>query len=191
MNFESNTIPEEDNNNHGWQKVTYAKKKKKNHHNNNNNSNNNQVIQSISNGSVITGNDNVFTEIEKKSEERRKVIEAQRLAIHDSEFDVDVDVRSVRKKNYSGYEDSDEDVDESKLDADHDVVEKKKKVKKVKKPKVTVAEAAVKIDVDELAGFLLDVSVSELCRFCYTILWFAMLWFCLLSAKCCWIFENL
>ncbi|KAK1413703.1 hypothetical protein QVD17_35480 [Tagetes erecta] len=159
MNFESEQNNNNNNNDHGWQKVTYAKKNKRN-----NNNINNQVpvpSKSISNGSVITGNDNVFTDIEKKSEERRKVIEAQRLSIHDSELDVDPQVRSVRKKSYSGYEDSDEDVDESRLDVDHDVVvEKKKKTKKVKKPKVTVAEAAVKIDADELAGYLLDVTTS-------------------------------
>ncbi|KAL8229991.1 hypothetical protein R6Q57_014891 [Mikania cordata] len=149
MEFESNNIAEDEinNNDHGWQKVTYAKKKRKN----------NQVPpKPIQNGSVITGNDNVFTDIDKKSEERRKVIEAQKSAIHDPA----PPVRS-RKKSFFDYEDSDEEVGESSAVV-NDVVEeeKKKKPKKVKKLKITMAEAAAKIDADELASFLLNVTTS-------------------------------
>ncbi|KAK9074547.1 hypothetical protein SSX86_007145 [Deinandra increscens subsp. villosa] len=150
MEFQSTNITEEDNNNnnHGWQKVTYAKNRRKK---------NQAPPSTIPNGSVIAGNDNVFTDIEKKSEERRKVIEAQRSEIHDPA----PPVRSVRKKNYSDYEDSDEEaVNSVAVDNDIEEKKKKKKEKKVKKPKVTVAEAAAGIDADELASFLLDVTTS-------------------------------
>ncbi|KAL7595881.1 hypothetical protein Lser_V15G29906 [Lactuca serriola] len=151
MEFESNNISEDNNNNHGWQKVTYAKKNRKNQPKQ-------QVPQpkALPNGSVVAGNDNVFTAIEKKSEERRKVIEAQRLSIYDP---APPPVKSSRKKNYSDYEDSDEEVANGVAGND-DVEEKKKKPKKVKKPKVTIAEAAEKIDVDDLASFLLEVTTS-------------------------------
>ncbi|KAI3744378.1 hypothetical protein L1987_57457 [Smallanthus sonchifolius] len=147
MEFESTNIAEEDNNNnHGWQKVTYAKKRK------------NQVPPPppLANGSTVASNSSVFTAIEKKSEERRKIIEAQRLAIDDPA----PPVRSSKKKNYSDYEDSDEEVVENSAAVTDDVDLKKKKPKKVKKPKVTIAEAAAKIDADELASFLLDVTTT-------------------------------
>ncbi|CAI9278488.1 unnamed protein product [Lactuca saligna] len=152
MEFESNNISEDNNNNHGWQKVTYAKKNRKNQPKQ-------QVPQpkALPNGSVVAGNDNVFTAIEKKSEERRKVIEAQRLSIYDP---APPPVKSSRKKNYSDYEDSDEEVVANGVAGNDDVEEKKKKPKKVKKPKVTIAEAAEKIDVDDLASFLLEVTTS-------------------------------
>ncbi|KAL4586724.1 hypothetical protein LXL04_011368 [Taraxacum kok-saghyz] len=150
MDFESNNVSEETNNNHGWQKVTYGKKKKANQ-------TKQQVPQKgLPNGSVVTGNDNVFNAIEKKSEERRKVIEAQRLSIYDPA----PPVKSSRQKNYSDYEDSDEEVAANGVTGVEDAEEKKKKPKKVKKPKVTIAEAAAKIDAVELASFLLDVSTS-------------------------------
>ena len=93
MEFESNNISDDNNNNQGWQKVTYAKKNRKNQPKQ-------QVPQpkALPNGSVVAGNDNVFTAIEKKSEERRKVIEAQRLSIYDP---APPPVKSSRKKNYS------------------------------------------------------------------------------------------
>ncbi|KVH97669.1 uncharacterized protein LOC112523192 [Cynara cardunculus var. scolymus] len=143
MEFESNNISED--NNHGWQKVTYAKKRK-----------NQAKQQALPNGSPLAANDNVFTAIEKKSEERRKVIEAHRLAIYDPA----PPVRSSRKKDYSDYEDSDEELETNGVSGNDVVEETKKKPKKVKKPKVTIAEAAAKIDVDDLASFLLDVTTS-------------------------------
>ncbi|KAI3720131.1 hypothetical protein L6452_21041 [Arctium lappa] len=154
MEFESNNISEENNNNnYGWQKVTYAKNKRKNQ------AKQQVPSKALPNGSAVAANDNVFTAIEKKSEERRKVIEAQRLAIYDP-ASAPPPVRSSRKKDYSDYDDSDEEVEANGV-AGNDVVEEtKKKPKKVKKPKVTIAEAAAKIDVDDLASFLLDVTTS-------------------------------
>nr|GEU57356.1 transmembrane protein 214-like [Tanacetum cinerariifolium] len=147
---ESNNITDEtsSNNNHGWQKVTYAKKHRK--------TNPSQVTSSTvtskphSNGST---DKNVFTSIEKKSEERRKLIEADRLA-NLAIYDGEDTVKTVKKRN--SYDDSDDEVV-----INGNVEEKKKvKVKKVKTPKVTVAEAAVKIDADDLAIFLSDVTAS-------------------------------
>ncbi|KAL9998828.1 putative transmembrane protein [Helianthus debilis subsp. tardiflorus] len=148
--MESESTVQPDNNDHGWQKVTYAKKNKKKNHNNNHQ----QLLPNSHLNGSTSNTDSVFAAIEKQSEERRKVLEAQRLAI-DDDFDSEPPVRSLKKKK--NYEDSDEEVVEDKVDVTDDVDATKKKVKK---PKVTVAEAAAKIDADELAGFLVDVMTS-------------------------------
>ncbi|KAI7739233.1 hypothetical protein M8C21_004430 [Ambrosia artemisiifolia] len=164
MDFQSNPITEPDttNNDHGWQKVTYAKKnnKKKNQNNNINNNSQQVLPKSLSNGSASVSNESVFAAIEKQSEDRRKVLEAQRLATVYDDDDFNPTVKSSKKKK--DYEDSDEEVVDDKVGVTDGVEEKnkKKKAKKVKKPKVTVAEAAVKIDADELASFLLDVTTT-------------------------------
>lgn len=112
----------------------------------------------ISNGSSISGVDNVFTSIDKKSEERRKVIEAANLAMYDPV----PEKRSMKKKtSYSDYDDSDEEVVVNGVNGNGVTEEKKTKPKKVKKPKVTVQEEAAKIDAADLASFLSDVTVSE------------------------------
>ncbi|KAL8241843.1 hypothetical protein R6Q59_012145 [Mikania micrantha] len=155
MDFESNTIAEEINNNHGWQKVTYVKKQRKNPAK--------QLQQPtakvIPNGSSLSTGDNVFTAIDKKSEERRKLIEAERLA-NSAIYDPMPPVRSSKKNNYSDYDDSDEEVVDNGVTGNGVAEEKKTKPKKVKKPKVTVAEEAAKIDAVDLASFLSDVTVS-------------------------------
>ncbi|KAI3733832.1 hypothetical protein L6452_13289 [Arctium lappa] len=154
MEFESNNIAEEsnNNNNHGWQKVTYAKKQRKNPAKQ-------QPAKVLSNGSSVSVVDNVFTSIEKKSEERRKVIEAERLA-NSAIYDPAPPARSSKKNNYSDYDDSDEEVVADGVVGNGVTEEKKTKLKKVKKPKVTVPEAAAKIDAADLASFLSDVSAS-------------------------------
>ncbi|KAK1419866.1 hypothetical protein QVD17_29266 [Tagetes erecta] len=159
MDFDSNTIAAEEinnNNNHGWQKVTYAKKQRKNPVK----QQQQQQTKVISNGSSISVADNVFTSIDKKSEERRKVIEAERLA-NLAMYDPAPPVRSVKKKNsYSDYDDSDEEVVVNSVNGNGGIEEKKTKPKKVKKPKVTVQEEAAKIDAADLASFLSDVTAS-------------------------------
>lgn len=132
------------NNNHGWQKVTYAKKHRKLPAK--------QTAKLPPNGSAVSGGDSVFTSLEKQSEERRRRIEAQRAALdettaplHRRSDDDDVSEEDFAVQNGGGH------VEEEK---------KQKKVKKQKKPKVTIAEAAGKIDADDLAVFLADVSVS-------------------------------
>ncbi|XP_076946388.1 uncharacterized protein LOC143617864 [Bidens hawaiensis] len=139
------TITEDINNTHGWQKVTYAKKQRKAPANK-------QAptkVTSAANGSVT---ESVFTAIEKKAEERRKAIEAERSAMYDPV----VVVNSTAKRNgYSDYDESDEEVGE----ANGGVVAVEKKVK-AKKVKVTVQEEAVKIDAADLASYLSDVTAS-------------------------------
>ncbi|XP_071686311.1 uncharacterized protein [Rutidosis leptorrhynchoides] len=159
MEFESINEDIINNNNHGWQKVTYAKKHRKVPAK----QQPAQPVKSLANGSSISTDDNVFKSIEKKSEERRKLIEAERLA--NSAIYDPVPVKSSKKKknNYSDYDDSDDNDDEVVVNGSvgNGVVEEKKtKAKKVKKPKVSVTEAAAKIDADDLASFLSDVTVS-------------------------------
>ncbi|PWA53566.1 hypothetical protein CTI12_AA443680 [Artemisia annua] len=157
--YESNHITDDSSNNHGWQKVTYAKKHRKTTNPPSQVTSSSSTSKPHSNGST---DKNVFTSIEKKSEERRKVIEADRLAnlaIYDGE---DTVKKTVKKRNGGGYDESDSD-DEVVVNGNGNgvnVVEKKVKVKKVKKPKVSVSEAAVKLDADDLAGFLSDVTAS-------------------------------
>ncbi|KAI3696277.1 hypothetical protein L1987_79289 [Smallanthus sonchifolius] len=157
MDFESNTVAEESINNHGWQKVTYAKKQRKNPAK----QQPQPPAKPISNGSSISTFDNVFTSIDKKSEERRKLIEAERLA-NSAIYDPAPPARSSKKKNnYSDYDDSsDEEVVANGVAGNGVAEEKKTKPKKVKKPKVTVAEEAAKIDSADLASFLSDVTAT-------------------------------
>lgn len=154
MASESTHHIEAANSDHGWQKVSYAKKQKKNQQK--------PVADSsriVANGSAVSGVDNVFRSLEKQSEERRLRIEAQRAAMH---FEDEAPLRSAAK-----HRSDDEDEDSDSWGADrgsgeqNGVVDgkKKEKQKKPKKPKVTVAEAAAKIDASDLSAFLDEVSV--------------------------------
>ncbi|KAI3453143.1 hypothetical protein Pfo_009806 [Paulownia fortunei] len=149
----SEPINHAEDNSHGWQKVTYAKKQRKTQ-NDKTASDSSRVLP---NGSGIPPEKNsVFKGLEKHAEERRRKLEAQRAA---AVYDDDDEIQVRSKKNRG-----DEDDDDVSSDADvrNDVAEvnKKEKPKKVKKPKVTVAEAAAKIDADDLAAFLSSVSES-------------------------------
>ncbi|XP_017236060.1 uncharacterized protein LOC108209586 [Daucus carota subsp. sativus] len=148
--FDSSHIDEaEATNNHGWQKVTYAKKQRKQPAKKPDSGN------IVSNGSAFHGGDSVFTSLEKQSEERRRRIEAQKAAI---DYD-DAPVRSSKHRSDDDDDESDGDVGKG-VQNGVAVAEKKPKVKKQKKPKVTIAEAAAKIDADDLAAFLADISAS-------------------------------
>ncbi|XP_009781515.1 uncharacterized protein [Nicotiana sylvestris] len=137
---------------HGWQKVTYAKKQKKKQ------AKPSDSGKVIANGSVVPGADNVFQSLEKHSDERRKRIAEQTAAMYGVD---DAPVR-LGLKHRSDDENEDSDAEGGRRGAENGAVEEKKKekVKKPKKPKVTVAEAAVKIDAADLAAFLADVTVS-------------------------------
>ena len=139
---------------HGWQKVTYAKKHKKKEANGIN-GNNSRVN---SNKINLNGNDVVFRSLELQSEDRRRrILEARNAA--DADFD-DATVRSKqRSRNYEDDDEEDEDVDRS---AENGKAQEAKKVKqkKPKIPKVTVAEAAAKIDAADLESFLVEISTS-------------------------------
>ncbi|KAK4423430.1 hypothetical protein Salat_1925800 [Sesamum alatum] len=150
----SEPINRAEDNNHGWQKVTYAKKQRKTQ----NKKAPSDSSRALPNGSGILPDKNgVFKGLEKHAEERRRKLEAQRAtAVYDDEDDL-----PRRSKINRG---GDEDDDDASSDADvkNNVAEvnKKEKTKKAKKPKVTVAEAAAKIDADDLAAFLSSVSES-------------------------------
>ncbi|KAI8030957.1 Transmembrane protein 214-A [Camellia lanceoleosa] len=98
-------------------------------------------------GSSATGD--VFRSIEQHSEERRHRLEAQRAAAGENAVKLSGD-------------DVEDGADvEAAAGVDNGGAEAKKtKVKKPKKPKVTVAEASAKIDASDLAAFLADITVS-------------------------------
>lgn len=161
----SEPINHAEDNNHGWQKVTYAKKQRKNQ-----NKKTASDSSKVPNGSGIAPEKNsVFKGVEKHAEERRRKLEAQRAAVV---YDDDDEIPERSKKNL-GRDEEDDDLS-SDADVKNNVAEvnKKEKQKKVKKPKVTVSEAAAKIDADDLAAFLSSISVffaflgSEFCFCC-------------------------
>lgn len=80
-------------------------------------------------------------------------LQAQRDAIAQSEV-------SLKPKPRSDDYDDDDDSDAEVVVQNGAADEKKVKPKKIKKPKVTVGEAAAKIDAADLAGFLVEVTVS-------------------------------
>ncbi|KAK8512721.1 hypothetical protein V6N13_090522 [Hibiscus sabdariffa] len=136
---------------HGWQKVSYPKRqrKTKNKHN-------------ADNGALPTGTSGVFRSVEQQAEERRsRILEAQRA--YGASVVVVEDVAIAKKK--SGLDDSGDDVDSDqdgvKSDGKPDDEEKKPKQKKPKKPKVTVAEAAAKIDASDLSVYLAELSGEQ------------------------------
>ncbi|WOL01187.1 hypothetical protein Cni_G09901 [Canna indica] len=141
--------------NHGWQKVTYAKRQRR-------------PQPPADAGQHRPANapphpadrSHVFDSIEQKARERRRTIEsAAAAAAAAAEAD-----GGTRSKPVHAY--SDEEDDDSGAEGAHGVQEngavapKKEKQKKPKKPKVTVAEAAAKIDNDDLAAFLAEISAT-------------------------------
>lgn len=150
--FETSHSSSNPDNNHGWQKVTYVKKQQKKQQKLSDSS------KIIANGSAVPGGDNVFKSLEKQSDERRKRIVAQTAAIYAVG---DAPVRSALKHR-SDDEDEDSVAEGAIGSAKNGVAgeKKKDKVKKPKKPKITVAEAAGKIDAADLDAFLADITVS-------------------------------
>ncbi|GKV35385.1 hypothetical protein SLEP1_g43658 [Rubroshorea leprosula] len=135
---------------HGWQKVTYAKRQRKAK------PNADDGDAARPNGTLANGGRNVFSSIEKQSEDRRqRILEAQRLAA----VNVEVSVKPKRRSDGDDEEDEDSDLEDSKENGKAEEV-KKPKQKKPKKPKVSVAEAAAKVDSADLAAFLADISGS-------------------------------
>lgn len=135
---------------HGWQKVTYAKRQRKT----SKPSADAVSGKIVANGTVPAG-DNVFRSLEQKSQERRRrIVEAQKAAAIDADEDA-----PVRSKIRSDDEDGDDSDREGVENEKPNEEAKKLKQKKPKKPKISVAEAAAKIDVNDLLAFLTDVSV--------------------------------
>uniref|UniRef100_A0A2N9GJD5 Uncharacterized protein n=1 Tax=Fagus sylvatica TaxID=28930 RepID=A0A2N9GJD5_FAGSY len=104
---------------------------------------------------TLTGAGNVFLSLEQDSaDRRRRILEAQRSAA------VDFDVVSRSKHRINDDDDSSD--GEGDCVAENGKAEESKKVKakKPKKPKVTVSDAAAKIDADDLSAFLADITAS-------------------------------
>ncbi|KAM0933057.1 putative transmembrane protein [Dioscorea sansibarensis] len=130
---------------HGWQKVSYAKRQRRPN-----------PAPAAADHRPNGVPSNVFASVERSAFERRKAIEAA------TEEYATVPSRS-RPGPAAAAVDSDEDDDSAgEGEKENRAVEGEKKIKqkKPKKPKVSVAEAASKIDAANLAVFLADVSVS-------------------------------
>ncbi|XP_010265344.1 PREDICTED: transmembrane protein 214-like [Nelumbo nucifera] len=140
------------NKDHGWQKVTYAKRQRKN-----------KPSDSAGdpgkfrpNGVVVGGDNlNVFQSLEEQSKERRRRVEAQKAAAAAA---LSEPVPKPKHHSDDDGDDSDGEVAGGGENAASEV--KKPKQKKPKKLKVTVAEAASKIDASDLAAHLVDVTAS-------------------------------
>ncbi|KAL7090823.1 hypothetical protein ACP275_12G066300 [Erythranthe tilingii] len=144
----SELIHRGEDNSHGWQKVTYVKKRTK--------ASKNTSSNLLPNGSgAVTDKNGVFKAVEKNAEDRRRILDAKRAASSLYDDDDGFPVRSNRNVD----DDEDYPNGESKENIPADA-NKKDKPKKVKSPKVTVAEAAAKIDADDLAAFLSSISES-------------------------------
>ncbi|MCL7032529.1 hypothetical protein MKW94_012556 [Papaver nudicaule] len=147
FNVEDFTIPNNTNKDHGWQKVVYPKRQRKTA------AKGGDDVKA--NGGGVGGvKSNVFRSVELHADDRRRrITEAQKAN------NVEVVPRSRNK--HRGSDDDDYESDEEGVENGGDNVEEKKpKVKKIKKPKVTVQEAASKIDASDLAAFLVDVTAS-------------------------------
>ncbi|MBA0760008.1 hypothetical protein Gotri_022805 [Gossypium trilobum] len=134
---------------HGWQKVSYPKRQRKTKPNADPN-------HPRPNGTLTNGSASVFRSLEQQSDDRRRqIVEAQRAYAAAA-----IDADAKHKPKRSVIDDSDDD-DGSDLDglkpngkpADE---EKKAKQKKPKKPKVTVVEAAAKIDPTDLSAYFAE-----------------------------------
>ncbi|XP_022776431.1 transmembrane protein 214-A-like [Durio zibethinus] len=141
---------------HGWQKVSYPKRQRKTKPNTDPEKAN--LIRS--NGTLTNGAPNVFLSVEQQSEDRRRrIIEAQRA------YAAVVDSNTKAKHNRSDldYDDDDDDSDLEGVKPNGKPAEGEKKVKqkKPKKPKVTVAEAASKIDAADLSVCLAELNGEQ------------------------------
>jgi hypothetical protein len=132
---------------HGWQTVSYPKRNRK------------QAPRAAApdlalqaNGKGAAGG--VFDAVEKRSQERHRALQ-QQLASRAADLD---DARIAAATGAGAYSD-DEDSDEAAAPRQEGEVKKPKKPK-VKKPKVTVAEAAALIDAENLAAHLIEISVT-------------------------------
>ncbi|XVF85397.1 hypothetical protein PTKIN_Ptkin17bG0114800 [Pterospermum kingtungense] len=152
---------------HGWQKVSYPKRQRKTKSNSNS-----DPDTSRPNGTLTNGAPNVFRSLEQQSEDRRRrILDAQRAHALAA-----VDANAKAKNNRSNLDDDDDDDDDSDLEGvkpnEKPAEEKKVKQKKPKKPKVTVAEAAAKIDradlsvyLDELKGEQPEIQMQKFANF--------------------------
>ena len=128
---------------HGWKKVVYPKRHRKQK----------PADQTATNGKNVdvANGDNVFRSLEEQAEDRRKRILAAKMAA------VDVEDEPNGSRSY-GYDESDDEI--AAMNEKKKAEETKKpKPKKEKKPKVSLPEAAAKIDPSNLEAFLIEASV--------------------------------
>ncbi|MCO5567525.1 hypothetical protein L7F22_021219 [Adiantum nelumboides] len=130
---------------HGWQKVVNTKKAKRQQE---------QAAVKIAgsggrNAANNASDSRIFHTLEKETEQKRAHREAVLLAYHQD---------LAASAEASIHSDSDDDAADSKAPMVNADLEKKIKVKKPRKPKVTVSEAASAIDADNLASFLAEIS---------------------------------
>ncbi|XP_058187128.1 uncharacterized protein LOC131304050 [Rhododendron vialii] len=143
---------DDDDGEYGWKTVSYHKR-------NNRKQASTKPIETFSDrtASSYGGSGDVFRSIEQQSEDRRRRrSEAQREAA------VAAAAGGGDAKLNGGEEDG-SDVERGRSggeDGGGAEAAKKAKVKKPKKPKVTVAEAAARIDDSDLSDFLADITVS-------------------------------
>ncbi|ESQ28127.1 hypothetical protein EUTSA_v10018292mg [Eutrema salsugineum] len=147
---------------HGWKKVVYPKRNRKQKPADQS-VNGGVSGKTVANGTQANG-DNVFRSLEEQAEDRRRRILAAKMAAADLEDESDGAraSRSKRRSNDDGYDfdDSDEEIAARMLQNLKAEETKKPKPKKEKKPKVSLPEAAAKIDPSNLAAFLVEVSES-------------------------------
>jgi len=136
----------------GWKTVTYSKRNKKQQLPKVSNLPENSSSDHRRSNGVGGGEADVFRSIEQHSEDRRRRIAEESRRREEEESGE----RDGSKRH------SDEDDGESDDGDRGGAGEQVKKVKKpkAKKPKVTVAEAAAKIDAGDLGAFLVDITVS-------------------------------
>ncbi|TYI88549.1 hypothetical protein E1A91_D04G218200v1 [Gossypium mustelinum] len=139
---------------HGWQKVSYPKRQRKTK----SKADPEKPNLTRLNGTLTNGGPNVFHSLEQQSEDRRRrILEAQRAYAADV-----VDADAKVKNNRSDLDDDDDsDLEGVKPNGKPAEVEKKVKQKKPKKPKVTVAEAAAKIDPAFLSVHLAELNGEQ------------------------------
>lgn len=127
----------------GWQTVSYQKKNKKQ---------SGKSPQTVEDEFSGESSGDVFRSIEKHAEERRKRIIESQQRLYEA-----ATAGAVSGESSAVF---DSDAEDGAAENGGVVEEKKSKPKKVKKPKVTVAEAAAKIDNSDLVVFLVDISAS-------------------------------
>ncbi|MBA0676859.1 hypothetical protein Goari_018310 [Gossypium aridum] len=134
---------------HGWQKVSYPKRQRKTKPDADPN-------LPRPNGTLTNGSASVFRSLEQQSDDRRRrIVEAQRAYAAAA---IDADVKHKPKRSVIDDSDDDDgsDLDGLKPNGKPADEEKKAKQKKPKKPKVTVVEAAAKIDPTDLSAYFAE-----------------------------------
>ncbi|KAK7321496.1 hypothetical protein VNO77_32207 [Canavalia gladiata] len=143
-----NNTTASNNTNNEWKTVSYQKR-------NRNKSSSKQPL--TDDNSAADPSSDVFRSVEQHSEERRRRLLETQIAAAAA---ASADAAPSRSKRHSDDED-DSDVEPEAGAAQNGSSEVKKvKQKKPKKPKVTVAEAASRINADELAAFLAEITAS-------------------------------